>query len=101
MPFIPTENANCLKQVDVNQVSQNRARLQVAWGVALVLAGVGVIYRIPQVMPKITQIEQFAAASGFVYFCFYMMAVILITGGGKKIYTHLKILTKKNSDYRS
>ena len=80
----------------MKQESQSKARLQVAWGVALVLAGIGVIYRIPQVMPKITQIEQFAAASGFVYFCFYMMAVILIAGGGKKIYTHLKILSKES-----
>ena len=71
------------------------------WGVALMLAGIGVIYRIPQVMPKIIQIEQFSAASGFVYFCFYMMAVILIVGGGKKIFTQLKILKKENPDNRS
>jgi hypothetical protein len=69
--------------------------VQVVWGIALVLAGAGVIYRIPQVMPRILQIEQFSAASGFVYFCFYLMAVILIAGGGKKIYTHLLILSNR------
>ena len=62
------------------------------------LAGIGVIYRIPQVMPKIIQIEQFSAASGFVYFCFYMMAVILIAGGGKKIFSNFKILKKGQPD---
>lgn len=86
------------EQVDVNQASQNRVRLQVVWGIALVLAGLGVLYRIPQVMPKITQIEQFSAALGFIYFCFYLMAVILIAGGGKKIYTNLKILSNRTSD---
>lgn len=81
----------------MNQASQTRARLQVVWGIVLVLAGVGVIYRIPQVMPKIFQIEQFSAASGFIYFCFYLMAVILIAGGGKKIYTNIKLLSNRHS----
>lgn len=79
----------------MNPDSRNRERLQTAWGIALVLAGLGVIYRIPQVMPKIKQIEQFAAASGFVYFCFYLMAVVLIIGGGKKIYTNVRALFKR------
>ena len=81
----------------MNQSSQTRARIQVVWGIMLVLAGLGVIYRIPQVMPKIFQIEQFSAASGFVYFCFYLMAVILIVGGGKKIYTNIKLLSNGDS----
>ncbi len=66
-------------------MSGGRKQLQLAWGIALVLAGLGVLYRIPQVMPKITRIEQFAAAAGFIYFCFYLMALILIVGGGRKI----------------
>lgn len=71
-----------------------KERFQIAWGVALVLAGVGVLYRIPQVMPKIILIEQFAAASGFIYFCFYLMAVILIVGGGRKIITYTRMLNR-------
>jgi hypothetical protein len=85
----------------VKQASQTKARMQVVWGIMLVLAGVGVIYRIPQVMPKIFQIEQFSTASGFIYFCFYLMAVILIVGGGKKIYTNIKLLSKGESTERS
>lgn len=75
-------------------MSNGKARIQIVWGVALVLAGLGVLYRIPQVMPKITRIEQFAAASGFIYFCFYLMAVILIVGGGRKIVTFIKMLNR-------
>ena len=85
----------------MNQSSQTKARMQVVWGIMLMLAGVGVIYRIPQVMPKIFQIEQFSAASGFVYFCFYLMAVILIVGGAKKIYTNIKRLSNGGSVDRS
>jgi hypothetical protein len=50
------------------------------------LAGLGVFYRIPQVMPSIEQIPRFAAASGFIRFCFYFMGLFLIGGGCKKLY---------------
>ncbi len=56
------------------------------WAVALILAGLGVFYRIPQVMPNIEQIPRFAAASGFIRFCFYFMGFFLIGGGCKKLY---------------
>ena len=79
-------------------MNDGKARIQIAWGAALVLAGIGVLYRIPQVMPKITRIEQFAAASGFIYFCFYLMALILIVGGGRNIFIYTKMLNRKKSD---
>ena len=59
---------------------------QVIWAVALIVAGMGVFYRIPQVMPTIEQIPIFASASGFIRFCFYFMGVFLIGGGCKKFY---------------
>ena len=61
-------------------------RAQLIWAVALILAGVGVFYRIPQVMPNIEQIPIFASASGFIRFCFYFMGLFLIGGGCKKLY---------------
>ncbi len=65
-----------------------RSQLQLIWGAALVLAGIGVIFRIPQVIPRLKQIEQFAAGIGFVYFCAYFIALALIVGGGRKIYQY-------------
>ena len=47
-------------------------------------------------MPKITQLAQFETASGFIYFCLYVMAIALIFGGGRKIYTCYKILSRGN-----
>ena len=73
-----------------------KARLHIVYGIALVLAGIGLFYRIPQVMPKITQLAQFETASGFIYFCLYVMAIALIFGGGRKIYTCYKILSRGN-----
>ncbi len=67
-----------------------RSRLQLVWGVILALTGVGLLFRIPQVMPRIREIESFAAASPFITFCFYFMAAVLIGGGVRKIYAHFR-----------
>jgi hypothetical protein len=74
---------------------QLKAKIHTIYGIALVLAGFGVLYRIPQVMPRITQIAQFEAASWFIHFCLYLMALALIVGGGRKIYENYKILSGK------
>jgi hypothetical protein len=64
--------------------------VQLVWGIALILAGLGVLYRLPQVMPKIMEIPIFAEAPGVIRFCFYFMAVFLIGGGCKKVFHHVK-----------
>lgn len=63
-----------------------RANLQLVWGALLVLAGVGLLFRIPQVMPQIEQIAYFTAVIPFIYFCMYFVAVFLIAGGARKLY---------------
>ena len=63
---------------------------QLIWGMMLVGMGLALVYRIPQVMPRILQIEQFSELRPFLYFCFYLMAVLLIGGGGWKIYLWMK-----------
>ncbi|MBF0232802.1 MAG: hypothetical protein HQK62_13330 [Desulfamplus sp.] len=66
----------------------NKNKIQILWGTLLVMAGLGVFYRIPQVMPKIMSIEAFANAGGIIRFCFYVLGILLIYGGAKKIYDH-------------
>lgn len=67
-------------------VGKNKKVFQLVWGIALVLAGIGVFYRIPQVIPKIEQIKQFSSIMFFIRFCFYFLGVLLIGGGAKKLY---------------
>ena len=69
---------------------QAKQTAHLIYGVALILAGLGVFYRIPQVMPKILAMEHFVAAKPFLYFCFYLIGILLIGGGGKKIYNYFK-----------
>jgi len=71
-------------------MNAQKSNVQLFWGVALVLAGLGVFYRIPQVMPQIEKIEHFSAIMGFIRFSFYLMGVMLIGGGSCKIYRHFK-----------
>ena len=63
----------------------SKSKLQLVWGVLLVTAGVGLFFRIPEVIPQVRQIEYFAGGMPFIYFCFYFMAGVLIGWGVKKI----------------
>ena len=78
------------ESIGVHIMAQEKSTVQLVWGIALLLAGMGVFYRIPQVMPKILSIEQFASAGLFIRLAFYLIGVILIGGGGQKIYRYVK-----------
>ena len=69
-------------------MDKNKTTIQLAWGIALILAGIGVFYRIPQVMLRIEKIGQFSSVMFFIRFCFYFMGVLLIGGGVKKVYSN-------------
>ncbi len=76
-------------------MEKNRIYFQLVWGILLLLAGVGVFFRSPQVMPQIKNIETFASIIGFIYFCFYLLGFLLILGGSKKIYANFKELRER------
>jgi cobalamin biosynthesis protein CobD/CbiB len=78
-------------------MEDKKNKFQFIWGVLLVLAGIGLFFRIQQLMPGIKKIEQFASFIYFIYFCFYLLAILLIAGGGRKIYNHLKRSIANNS----
>ncbi|MEE9497252.1 MAG: hypothetical protein V3V39_12050 [Desulfobacterales bacterium] len=78
-------------------MADKKNTLQLIWYVLLVLAGIGLFFRIPQLMPGIKKIEQFASFIYFIYFCFYLLAILLIAGGGRKVYTYLKQTNEENA----
>ncbi len=84
--------------LSINTVDKNKIYLQIVWGILLSLAGVGVFFRIPQVMPKVKTIESLASAIGFVYFCFYLLGFLLILGGARKIYVNYKNLKHQDTN---
>jgi hypothetical protein len=79
-----------------------KSKFQVIWGTALLIAGIGVFFRIPQVMPEIEKIDQFSSAMFFIRLCFYLMGILLIGGGSKKIYQYFskvsqRVISNKNT----
>ncbi len=64
--------------------------MQMIWGVMLVMAGVGVFYRIPQVMPRIQQMDAFVNVISLIRFCFYFLGILLVYGGGRKLYENYR-----------
>ena len=79
-------------------MDKNNIFFQIVWGIILILAGVGVFFRIPQVMPKIKTIEHFASVIGFIYFCFYLLGFLLIIGGARKISVNYKKLKPQDTN---
>ena len=67
--------------------------IQLIWGVALALAGVGVFVLLPQRMEQIRQLRQaepYAFDMLFLWFCFGLLGTLLVGGGLRKIYGFFK-----------
>jgi len=63
----------------------NKSKVQLFWGIALILMGVSVFFRVPVVIEKMSETVEFNSGLFFFRFSFYLMAMILIGGGVKKI----------------
>lgn len=59
---------------------------QCLWGVALILAGIGVFFRVSSIMPKIASIDHFSSVTWLIRGSFYFLGLLLIFGGGQKLY---------------
>ena len=68
----------------------DKKKLAFYYGILLIAVGLGVFYRIPQVMPKVAEIELFSQKLGLVKFCFYTLGTLLVLAGGIRIYRNLK-----------
>ena len=73
-----------------NSAARNKEVGRLVWGILLVLAGIGVFFRIPEVMARIVNIEQFASSAFIIRICFYILGILLIGGGSKKIFDHFQ-----------
>ncbi len=77
-------------------MNENKNNVQLIWGILLLSAGVGVFFEIPHKMQMIEQIEHFSSGLFFIRFCFYLIGVLLVAGGGKKIFSFLREKIKEN-----
>lgn len=73
-------------------------QFQIIWGVLLILAGIGVFYRIPQVMPRLADLEIFTSIIPFIKFCFYLIGIILFGGGIQKVYKNISKIKEEKTE---
>lgn len=71
--------------------SGHRNNNQLIWGIALALVGLAVFVRIPQVMPELEKLQHLSGVIGFIRVCFYLMGIILLGGGIKKIVNYFQL----------
>ena len=64
------------------------------YGIVLIAVGIGVFFRIPQVMPELANIEFFKDKIGIAKFCFYLLGVMLVLAGGIRVKSSYKSLKK-------
>ncbi len=67
-----------------------KRKLQLIYGVVLILVGFGVFHRIPEAMVKISTIDFFSNAALFVKILFYLLGVLVIIAGIIKIKNNYK-----------
>ena len=82
--------------IGMKQQNQSKHHIQLIWGIALVLAGAGVFFRIPQVMPQLAQMGQSNTTLWAVRICFYLMGALLIGGGSRKIVQYFQSQGRKD-----
>ncbi len=63
--------------------------VKLVWGAALILVGVAVFFRIPQVIPQLVQMGLSTTTVWFIRICFYLMGFILVGGGIKKFIQYI------------
>ncbi|MFA5902656.1 MAG: hypothetical protein WC836_01890 [Desulfobacula sp.] len=64
----------------------DKKKIRFYYGIILIAVGLGVFYRIPQVMPQIENIEFFKQKIVIVKLCFYILGVFLVWAGFIRIY---------------
>jgi len=60
------------------------------YGIVLIAVGLGVFYRIPEVMEQVANIAFFSSKLFIVRFCFYMLGIFLVIAGSIRVYKNYK-----------
>ncbi len=59
----------------------NKEKIRFYYGILLVFVGIGVFFRVPEVMNQVAEIEFFRHKLSIVRFCSYMLGVFLVVAG--------------------
>ncbi len=68
----------------------DKKKFTLYYGIILIAVGLGVIYRVPEVMVKVETIEFFSQKMLLVKSCSYILAALLILAGGIRVFKNYK-----------
>lgn len=71
----------------------NNHKLQLIWGIALFIMGIAFFFRIPGVVMKLSATKGTTSTPVFIEGILYLIAILLIAGGGMKVYAFWKLQT--------
>ena len=63
----------------------DKQKLTFYYGIILIVVGIAVFIRVPQVIPQVEAIAFFKNKIGIVKFCFYFLGFLLILAGGIRV----------------
>ncbi len=67
----------------------NTKQFQIVYGIVLIAVGIGVLFKIPYVMPKVVAINYFAGATLIIKLSFYLLGGLIVLAGAMKIFKNL------------
>lgn len=80
-------------------MSDNRDMVQKVWGAMLLFVGVAMFFYIPARARQIQASWGYSdGAMIFMKVCFYIIALVLITGGAKKLYAYVILGGRQDSE---
>ena len=71
-------------------VTENKPTIQFVWGVLLILAGAGVVVRASLLDAELRTLAGHPATAVFIRICIYIMTILLIGGGVRKLRGYFK-----------
>ena len=78
-------------------MGEQKQATQLIWGLLLVLAGVGVVFRLNSLESELDAIAGQPSTALFIRICIYVMAILLIGGGIRKIRGYYKNGNQSNT----
>jgi hypothetical protein len=71
-------------------MGETKSTIQLIWGLLLVLAGIGVVIRASLLESEIKTVAGQSSTEVFIRVCIYVMAILLIGGGIRKVRIYFK-----------
>lgn len=66
-------------------MSDKKNSIKKIWGLALVLMGIALVFRVPEILDRLKDNPVFVSGRIYLSFSFYFVSLVLIVGGIKKM----------------